>query len=147
MGRDMSEKVIREYVYMGRSIGKVVENTPNSVQRVYGGKKHIEFSTELDETELREILQEMPVDDKIHMKNRAYGLHLALGLFGVHEEDYLTDEDLAIYVLTKGFNGLTELNHKDKRAWHLVKDRGLEGKLFPADAILEDFPEIKAQVN
>jgi len=134
------ERLVHEYAYMGRPVARVIETS------MPGRKKYREFTTDLEETDLREILREMPVEDKVHMKARAYGLHLALELFDVYEEDYLTDEDLAIHVLTSGFHNLTELS-KDKRARQLVKDRGLERKLFSEDAILEEFPEIREEMG
>lgn len=152
----MTERIIHEYEYNGRNIGRIIEYTRESFLGTRtnprtGGEEIVRekgksrgFQCDLSEGELREILEEMPIGDKIHMKSRVYGLYAALGLFGVEDDrEYITDEELGMYVRERGFNTLTELNHGDHRAWHMVKSRGLEKVFFPADAVLEEFQEIK----
>ncbi len=119
-------KKIRDYEYKGRVVGAIWEKIdPETRFRIRY------FVPELEEFEAIDLVREMDLEDKIHMKHNAYGVFRLLEYYRMNPDDYVEDEDIVIYVADNGYKTLTELNHKDIRAWQLVHQRGLEGKLFP----------------
>ena len=117
------KKLIRVYNYQGKEIGELVEMGS-------GERKEREFRTELTDNDVIDFVREMKPETKVHMKHNAYGIYRLLQHFGINPDDYVDNEDIMIYVANKGYKSLTELNHGDKRAWELVKQRDLEAELF-----------------
>ena len=114
-------KTVKKHEYMGKQIGRTIVREGTSFGERY---RETSFETDLSESELGDLLNEMPITDKIHVKTRVPELYAALKAFRIDEEDYLIDSDLAIYVLERGFKNLSELNRGDKRVWDLIRSRG-----------------------
>lgn len=119
---------IREYEYLGRIIGRVLDY----------GQGEREFVTDLTEMNAVDLIQDMPIRHKIRMRSEAFGVLKLAQHFRIPIDSYLTNEDLAIYIMGLGCQNLTELNHTDQRAWQLLHDRGLAKKFFP-DLIESDY--------
>ena len=87
----------------------------------------------LTEFGLQDLLREMPVSDKIHIKTRAPDVLRLVKAFCIPEETYLTDEDLAIYCAIQGYRNQSELNRGDHHAWELIRNRrNLINEIFSA---------------
>ena len=126
----MDPRIIKTFEYQGTHLGELVD---------YGTSR--EFVPKLGEFEAIDLVQEMPARDKIHMRHTAYAVFRLLEHYAITPEDYIDDEDIAIHVADLGVHNLTDLNHKDYRAWELVQQRGLSDKLFskqePSDLEVE----------
>ena len=136
----MAQKIIREYTYMGRKLGITAEYS-------FSGKKErvriFEPEDSLSKFDIMELLEKMPLYDKIHMKSKVPALYRILQERGIDEKSYLSDEDLALYVLYRGFKNLTEIDRSEHKAMSIIRKRGLEKKLFSTDAMLKEFSDIK----
>ena len=58
-------------------------------------------------------------------------MYKVLKYLGINLDDYITDEDLVIYVADEGYKNLTQLLSGDHKVWKLIKQWGLEKYLFP----------------
>ena len=116
----MVQEKVREYKY-----GDVI------VGRLFIGIEEREFVSELTDLELEELVKEMDVGERIHMYAKAYGVYRALRSYHLDPNFYVDDSELVLYVVGLGCRNLSELNHKDRKAWELVRKRSLASKLFP----------------
>jgi hypothetical protein len=116
------KKIIAKYKYAGKDIGKYVQ---------YNHLGDRELQTDISEFEAEDLLANMPIEDKIHIRTKALGVLRLAEHYGLNPNDYLSDTDLVTYVVDNGYKSLTDLNRSDRNAWALVRTRGLEIKLFP----------------
>lgn len=126
------DRKIREHHYAGRHVGDTL---------VSGNDGRRYFESSLLEIELFDLVRDMPIRDRIHMKSSAYGVFQALSYLGHDPEDCVSDEDLGIYVLGLGCKNLSQLNRKDKAAWRLIKKRELAEEIFSDKGHIEDITE------
>jgi len=76
------------------------------------------------------VNEEMGPEHRIHLRSEAYGVYRALQALQCNPDDFVSDEDIAIYVMQLGAHSLTQLYRKDHRAWELVKQRNLASIIF-----------------
>ena len=113
-------RVLQEYSYMGRLLGRSVQNTK--------GAPYIE--SDLSLADLEELLENMPVRDKLDVKRRAPGVFPLVKMYRLNPIKFIDDASLAIYVMDQGFTTPDQLKQGDRRAWLLVRKRGIEAELF-----------------
>ncbi|MEK6952841.1 MAG: hypothetical protein AABX29_07540 [Nanoarchaeota archaeon] len=127
-------KIIRNYEHEGEVVGRLVEYpTVKLNQRTGQFVSAVErkFETELGEFDVLDLVMELDPEKRIHMKTNAYGLYKLLQHYGIDPDDYIDDETVIIHCADRGYRNLSDLCRGDHRAWELVKQRGLAGKLFP----------------
>ena len=107
------EKIVREYDFNGISIGQVIENDE--------GKR--EFVTELSELEIIGIVQDMDPKVRLHMKQKAYGVHRALRHYGITPTDYVDNNDVMMRVTELRCRTMTTIAKKDNRAYRIIMSR------------------------
>lgn len=130
---DLGQTVVTEYEHKGLKLGEMVETRTKQLDldgryRTYAEREFVPLVTDVDASVLAEDLSP---SERLHMRTKAPGLYGFLGQLGVDPSLYISDEDIVIHVADSGYNNLTELNRGDKRAWELVRERGLVSKLFP----------------
>ncbi|PIN88156.1 hypothetical protein COV12_00015 [Candidatus Woesearchaeota archaeon CG10_big_fil_rev_8_21_14_0_10_32_24] len=116
------EKILAQYSYQGREIGKLVQ---------YNDLGDKELRTDLTLSDAEQLLWDMPVVDKMHIQKRAYGVLKLAEHHRLNPIEYIDNAEVMDYVLENGYKNLNELNRGDRRAWELVRERGLVAKLFP----------------
>ena len=85
----------------------------------------------LNDLGLQDLLGNMPVRDKIHIKANAPDVLRLVNDLDIPEDAYLSNEELAIYCADRGYRNLTELYHRDHRAWKIIRNReGLTKEIF-----------------
>jgi len=114
-------KVVRTYEYQGIELGKLLE---------FGAGHSRVFRTDLSIYDAIDLVRKMSPGERVHMKYDAYGVYRLLEAHELNPDDYVDNEDIMIHVANRGYRTLTELNHGDRRAWKLVRQRGLENELF-----------------
>ena len=117
----------RIYEYDGIRLGSLV------FEPKYDGNYHYinrEFIPERSEYELMDIINEMSPEERIFMRRRAFGVYKLLEYYGLNLNDFISNEDILINAINRDCRNMTELNHKNKRLWKLIKERGLEEELF-----------------
>ena len=128
--KNEEEYTVRTFDYQGEVLGKIVSFIDKKEQSFFNkGYRKREFRPSIDEFAAIDLVREMPLADKIHMRHNAYAVHRLLESYGINPDDYVDNEDIMLHIAEQGINNLTKLNHNDKRAWKLVKQRGLEDEL------------------
>ena len=109
---------------------KILTYDKKNLGRIYPNG---EIDPYLTECGLQDLLEEMLIRDKIHMKRQAPDVLKLVQEYAIPERSYLSNEDLAIYCALQGYRNPTELHNKDYHAWELIKDRkGLMDRIFSA---------------
>lgn len=127
-------RVIKTYERNGKELGTLIERVSKDFDIQSGKfvvKRYREFETNMGEFDAVELVRELSPREKIHMKTSAYPVFRLLQHFRINPDDYVEDADIAIYVANERYRNLSDLSHGDHRAYELVKQRGLEKKLFP----------------
>ena len=117
----------RIYEYDGIRLGTLV------LEPKYDGNYHYinrEFIPDISENELIDLIHEMSPEERIYMRRIAYGVYKLLKYYRLKLDDYISNEDILINAINRDCRNLTESNHINKRAWKLIKERGLEEELF-----------------
>ena len=130
------ERVIKTYEFEGETLGKIYEvpyyGSPAKpfgkviVKRV----KEFRFEPEINEFSIIDLLQDLSPSERMHLKTSANTIYQLFKHININPNTYLSDEDIMIHVADRGYKNLTELNRQDHKAWKLVKERGLEERLF-----------------
>jgi hypothetical protein len=125
----------RAYHYDDQTIGETT----------WDDRYNEKFTPFVTESELHDILNDMPLRDKVHLGRYARGVEVLMDHYELRIDDQISDEDILIFASDRGYSSLTELGQGDKKLWGMVKERNLEDRLFSAfdkstDSSLGDGP-------
>lgn len=115
-------EVIRKLFYNGELIGKVVKSKTDSGTRI---------ESALSEWEVIDAINDMDPQEKIGIYDLYPDLIRVISHYRINPNEYITDEDIVIYVVDKGYRSIGELSIKEMRVREMVKKRGLEDRIFP----------------
>ncbi len=115
-------EVIRKLFYNGEFIGKVVKSKTDSGTRI---------ESALSEWEVIDAINDMDPQEKIGIYDLYPDLIRVISHYRINPNEYITDEDIVIYVVDKGYRSIAELSIKERRVWEMVKKRELEDRFFP----------------
>ena len=110
----------KNYTYNGKIVATYSKYKEN-------GRFHSCYSTPLGEDGLQQLLDRMPVYDKVHMSRRAYGVLKALECHNIDPQSRFCIDNAEImdYILRKDIRGASQLKSRDPVMWQLAKKRGL----------------------
>lgn len=133
-GRELEKvEIIKTYQYQGRELGKEVESTVpyiNDCGKVVRFRRRREFQPELGEFETLDLLKEMLPEERIHLQVTYAGVYRLVTYFGIEPEDYISDEDLIIYVANLSKRKQKKLDYDEPQVWKMIQQRGLEERIF-----------------
>jgi len=115
-----TDRIVKTIIYEGREIGRICTNRWE--------ERTVE--ADLSETELIDLVQNLDPTERIHLRSRAFPLYFLMTAYELDPKDFVTDDDIAISVLDGGYRNKTDLWRRDPALRKLVKERGLEDKLF-----------------
>jgi hypothetical protein len=121
------DRVIQQYHYDHRLVGELIEHS----------NRKREFVSDWSELDLEDLLQQMPIEEKLDLKNRAEGIYKLAEYHQVDPREYITDAELMDFVMRRGYRELREVFHKERIVWKLIRDHHLEKILFPLSAKTE----------
>ncbi len=97
------------------------------VERSRFGTEYIALIPEFD---LLDLISGLEPSERINLRKNERGLYETLRGHNIDPDAIISNPDLAVFVLDNNCRNLTQTYRKSYRAWKLIKERGLEEKIF-----------------
>ena len=89
--------------------------------RTLGTYAHGHVTPEIDESPLLQLIQDLDIDDRVHLPTAHPGIHALARHYGITPADYLTRPELKITSVHRGCTSTRDARKKDGRLAYLAE--------------------------